>query len=89
METVTKIIKFDRVINALIIKLEDINAEYEDLVMFTEVRRLSKGRCLKCLYNIRNGIILFLQNENKIIFIAINMSKIMIVALKILKVLNI
>lgn len=69
MEIVTKIINKIRggnnALNHRKFKsfMEEINAEYGDLILFTEVRWLSKGRCLERLYNLRNDVILFFEKN--------------------------
>jgi hypothetical protein len=41
--------------------IEDIEAQYGNLIYFCEVRWLSKGKMSKRLYDLRNGIFTFLE----------------------------
>lgn len=43
--------------------LEEVNAEYGDLQMYTEVRWLSKGRCLQRLFSLREEVALFFEQN--------------------------
>lgn len=45
--------------------LEDIEAEYGDLVYYCEVRWLSKGKMLKRFYNLRSEIFTFMEMKGK------------------------
>lgn len=46
----------------LVAFLAEISADYGDVIMFTEVRWLSRGKCLERLFNLRNEITTFLQS---------------------------
>lgn len=43
--------------------LDEIDAEYGDLLMHTEVRWLSKGRCLDRLFNLRKEVLLYFESN--------------------------
>lgn len=47
----------------LVAFLKDTDAEYGDLLLFTEVRWLSRGKSLERLFNLREEISIFLQSE--------------------------
>ena len=68
MSTVVKIINFvlarglnHRKFRSL---LEEMNAQYQDLVYFCEVRWLSRGAMLQRFYDLRNEIMTFLKQKN-------------------------
>lgn len=42
--------------------LDELNANYKDLKMFTAVRWLSKGQCLERFFDIRKEVLLFLKS---------------------------
>lgn len=41
--------------------LEEVDAEYSDILLYTEVRWLSKGKCLERFYSLRNEIVTFFE----------------------------
>ena len=45
--------------------LEEVDAEYEDLVYHTEMRWLSQGRVLQCFVALKEEFLQFLKNEPK------------------------
>ena len=68
MSTVVKIINFvlarglnHRQFRSL---LKEMNAQYQDLVYFCEVRWLSRGAMLQQFYDLRNKIVTFLKQKN-------------------------
>ena len=68
MSTVVKIINFvlarglnHRKFRSL---LEEMNAQYQDLVYFCKVRWLSRGAMLQRFYDLRNKIVTFLKQKN-------------------------
>lgn len=44
--------------------LKEIDADYGDLLLFTEVRWLSRGKSLKRVFDLRREIVLFLENDS-------------------------
>lgn len=44
--------------------LKDLEADYGDLLLFTEIRWLSRGRSLERLLNLRKEVVQFLEGEN-------------------------
>ena len=44
--------------------LDEINAEYGDLLLYTEIRWLSKGRFLQRLFSLREEVILYVENNS-------------------------
>lgn len=45
--------------------LEEFEAEYQDIALYTEVRWLSKGRFLSRLFSLRNEIQIFMETNDK------------------------
>jgi len=43
--------------------LEELDAEFSDILLFTEVRWLSKGKCIERLFSLKTEVALFLENE--------------------------
>ena len=68
MSTVVKIINFvlARGLNHHQFRslLEEMNAQYQDLVYFCEIRWLSRGAMLQRFYDLRNEIVTFLKQKN-------------------------
>lgn len=48
----------------LIAFLKEIDADYGDVLMYTEVRWLSRGKCLERLFNLRMELELFFQSQD-------------------------
>jgi len=70
MKTVINIINFirSRELNHRKFKslLEEINSNYSDVILHTSVRWLSRGKAMHRFYSLRQEIILFLQQNNKV-----------------------
>ena len=68
MSTVVKIINFvlTRGLNHRQFRslLEEINAQFQDMVYFCEVRWLSRGAMWQRFYDLRNEIVTFLKQKN-------------------------
>ena len=71
MSTVVKIINFvlarglnHRQLLEEMSLLEEMNAQYQDLVYFCEVRWLSRGAMLQRFYDLQNEIVTFLKQKN-------------------------
>lgn len=47
--------------------MDEINAEYKDLIFFSKIRWLSRGKCLERFWCLRNEIDQFTKNSNMII----------------------
>lgn len=45
--------------------LEEVDAHYSDLTMYTEVRWLSRGKCLDRFFELRKEVTMFLENSKK------------------------
>lgn len=44
--------------------LKEIDVDYGDLLLFTEVRWLSRGKSIKRVFDLRREIVLFLENDS-------------------------
>ena len=67
MSTVIKCINFikSRGLNSRLFRqlLEDLNADYQNLIYYSEVRRMSRSEMLKRFYSLRNEIGQFMDTQ--------------------------